>query len=344
MTQVRLKPSVLLAPYRSAALLFSTLTLAACGSSGGGGIATYLPPVPTPSPTPIPSATPSPAPPSFQPQVAEIFAEPLYNAELAVAGEGWQHEYVPNAAGSANVRDADGFTVSYDQARGVYLVTAPVAGTGTLFQISDGGVDEPERSFAGILADNAASATNQPGSMRVYAANRPGSRYSYVSYAYLYADAQGTGGQRTIAYGAFGIAQPTRSGEVPTTGTAQYSGNLLGMFAGDAGATWVEGTSKFNFDFGLARLTGDLTVSMQCMMGCAYEEVIYRIADTQFARGGTTFSGILTATGAPSDGSFSGLFAGPGAVELMSQFELPFFNPEYQQWMTAGGVILGKRD
>jgi hypothetical protein len=38
------------------------------------------------------------------------------------------------------------------------------------------------------------------------------------------------------------------------------------------------------------------------------------------------------------------VFAGPGAVEMLSQFQLPFFNPEFQRWMEAGGVIIGKRD
>lgn len=315
--------------------------LAACG--GGGGIASAPTPVAAPAPSPTPPPTPLP-PPAFAPQVAKIFSEPLYNPSLAVAGKGWQHEYAPNVAGTHNLRDADSFSVSYDQATGTYQVSAPVAGSGTLYRISDYDLDPVGANFAAVVADSAGAASGVPGTMRVWASDQADSKYSYVSYAWLYADAPAGANLTTLAYGAFGIAQPTRAGEVPITGSARYSGHLFGQFAGDAGATWLSGTARFDFDFAQASLTGELKVTMPCMMGCLYDDVVYALADTRFARGDTNFSGNLTTAGAPSAGSFSGLFAGPAAAELMSQFQLPYFNPEYQRWMPAGGVILGKRD
>ena len=35
---------------------------------------------------------------------------------------------------------------------------------------------------------------------------------------------------------------------------------------------------------------------------------------------------------------------GPAAGELAAQFRMPFFNPEYQRWLDAGGAIAAKRD
>jgi hypothetical protein len=286
------------------------------------------------------------------PQVAKIFSEPLYNSSFAVAGKGWQFEFVPNVNGSSpnpnqvrSVRDADNVTIRYDQGTGSYHVSMPVTGSGTLYRVGDYNPDLTGSSFVAVPANSIAAATGISATMSVIASDRPNSRYSYVSFVNLYAEAAAAGAnQRTLAYGVFGIAQPTRAGEVPTTGSARYSGDLLGHFAGDAGATWLVGTAQFDFDFARATLAGELKVNMECMMGCFYGNVVYTMNDTRFVRGDASFSGNLTTTGAPLAGTFSGVFAGPAAAELMSQFQLPFFHPDYRQWLQAGGVILGKRD
>lgn len=324
------------------------LSLSACGG-GGDGVAST--PVPTPAPSPPPSATPSPtptpAPPPFQAVPATIFPEPLYNPQLAVAGKGWQHDYVPNQGGASNLRDADNFSISYDSASKTYQVTVPVAGSGTIMRTGDymtypfngstlpGFHAEPSNKNPTTYCCNALSLS---------APDRTQSRYSYVSFADFYAPAPAEQNRDTIAYGTFAIAQPTRAGEVPVAGTARYTGHAFGHFAGDSGATWIEGISRFDFDFARAALSGEIIFSMRCMMGCLYPETSYTLTNTRFAQGATTFSGSLTTQGAPSAGSFSGLFAGPSAAEMMAKFEMPYFNPEYQKWMPAGGAIAGKRD
>lgn len=276
--------------------------------------------------------------------MATIFPTPLYNPALAVAGKGWQFDYVPNVAGAHDVRDADGFSASYDQASGSYRISAPVTGSGTLHRVGGLDPDMLGTSFAATVADSAAAATGAAASMRVLSADQPASRYSYTSFAYLYADAPAGQTMRTVAYGAFGIAQPTRPGDVPTTGSARYNGDVIGHFAGDAGATWLSGTARFDFDFARAALNGDMTLNVQCLMGCSYSSVSYLLADTRFTRGDTRFSGNFAMPGQSPSGSFSGLFSGPGAAELLSAFQLSFFNPVYGQTMDAGGVILGKRE
>jgi hypothetical protein len=323
----------------------SSVILSGCGGGGAGPIASAPPPVAAPAPTPAPSPAPPPAPPppAFAAVPATIFREPLYNPQLTVLGKGWQYDYRPNIGGALNLRDTDTLKVSYDAASQTYLVTAPVAGSGTLMQTR---AAESYPFPATIPADLSSSAPKNYccATLAVEAADRPQSRYSYVSLVELYAPALASAEFTTIGYGTFGIAQATSAGEVPTTGTARYSGHVLGHFAGDSGATWIDGKARFDFDFARATLTGDLKVTMQCMMGCLYDPVAYTFANTVVARGADGFSGQLNTPGAPSAGSFIGIFAGPNAAELLSAFQMPFFNGDSRQWMNAGGAIVGKRE
>lgn len=336
-------------------LASATLVLAACGGGSGGQITSVPPPVPSPSPTPTPTPSPTPTPPAFQPVAATILPEPLSNPNLVVVGKGWQHDYVPNTAGSSNLRDADSFSITYDQASKTYQVTVPVAGSGTLMRTGNYGTFpfDSASGHGGTTASPplpgfpAEPSNRNPTdycceSLSVSAADQPQSPYRHVSFVDFYAP--GPAGSNTIAYGTFAFGQPTKPGEVPLTGTARYSGDVFGHFAGDAGATWLDGKARFDFDFASALLSGDLRLGVRCMMGCTYDEITYQFANTDFARGRTTFAGQLATPGAPSLGTFSGLFAGPGAAELMAQFRLPFFNPEYQRWMDAGGAVAAKRD
>ena len=326
-----------------------TIMISGCGGSGSGGVASVPPPPPTLSSTPTPPpAPPPPTPPPFQPVPAKIFSEPLYNTDLAVAGKGWQHDYVPNTGGALNLRDADGLSITYEQSTNSYRITLPVAGSGTIMRTGEY-TTYPFSYPTGLPGFAADPSSKNPTSyccntLSIAAADQPQSRYTYVSFIDFYAPAPAGSNLDTIAYGTFAVGLPSKPGEIPVTGTATYSGNLFGHFAGDAGGTWLEGRARFDFDFGRGSLSGGLTVGMRCMMGCTYDEVSYQFAQTSFARGSTTFSGQLTTPGAPSAGTFSGLFAGAGAVELMSQFRTPFFNPEYQRWMDAGGAIAAKRD
>lgn len=326
-----------------------TMMTSACGGSGGGGVASAPPPLPSLSTTPTPPPSPPAPPPTpFKPVAATIFSEPLYNADLAVAGKGWQHDYVPNTGDALNLRDADGLSITYDQSTSSYRITVPVSGAGTIMRTEEY-TTYPFSFPTGLPGFHADPSSKNPttyccNALSIMAADQPQSRYSYVSLVDFYAPASAGTNLDTIAYGTFAVGQPSRPGEVPITGSATYSGNLFGHFAGDAGATWLEGRAGFDFDFARGLLSGGLTVGMRCLMGCAYDEVSYQFAQTNFAHGSTTFSGQLTTPGAPSAGTFSGLFAGPGAMELMSQFRMPFFNPEYQRWMDTGGAIAARRD
>lgn len=328
-------------------------SLAACGGGTGAGLVATLPPPPASAPAPTPTPTPTPAPPAFQPVAATIFQDPLYNPQLAVVGQGWQHDHVRSTAGASsegalNVRDADGLSVAYDQATQTYQIALPVAGSGTIMRTGE--YSTFPFGYSSALPAFHADPSNKNmtnyccNSLSISASDRPETVYRYVSFVDFFAPASAGPTLDTVAYGTFAVGQPTKAGEVPLSGIARFAGSVFGHFGGDAGATWIDGSSRFDFDFAKATLTGDMTLTMRCFMGCSYDSVVYTLSDTRFAQGSTTFSGSLVTAGAPSQGSFSGMFAGPGAAELMSQFQLPFFNPEHQKWMTAGGAIAGKRE
>lgn len=255
---------------------------------------------------------------------------------------------VLNTGGVLNLRDADAFQIAYDQESKTYLISAPVAGSGTIMRTSEYKTF-PYYIPTALPGFGADPSNKNPTeycceTLSITAADQPLSRYSYVSFVDFFATSQVGPNLDTYAYGTFAVGQPTRPDEVPTSGSATYTGELLGHFAGDAGATWLEGDARFNFNFESATLTGDLTAYLRCMMGCSPDPIGYQFTNSNFARGSTMFSGQLIASSAPSSGTFSGLFAGPGAAELMAQFRLPYFNNQYEKWMAAGGAIAAKRN
>ncbi|WP_205599488.1 HupA family protein [Sandarakinorhabdus rubra] len=301
--------------------------LAGCGGglAAGGGIAQTPPPVATPAPTPTPTPTPAPTPPAFQPVAATLFADQLYNAQLKTVGKGW------------GTPDADNFSVSYDAASKTYQVTAPIKGSGTLMQVGRLGYFQsplPGQVFSAALSTQsqfADFATISP-------AGQSGSVYSYVSFVDLYTYDASAG---IYVNGVFAVGQPTLAGQVPLSGIARYVGHAVGRFPVADG---VYGTSRFDFNFGTGALSGEISLQLFCDWGCSYPDVAtYALTNTKFSPGATGFSGNLSTPGAPSEGSFSGIFAGPGAVETMGQFQVPFLHPERKSWITAGGAFAGSR-
>ncbi|MGQ7830795.1 transferrin-binding protein-like solute binding protein [Altererythrobacter sp. Z27] len=322
-------------------LTSTSLLLASCRSEGAPPVVSVPPPSPSPTPTPTP--TPSPTPTSFQPVPARIFVEPLYNEQLDLLGKGWQFNYQIGTGEVSNQRISEDLSISYDSETATYLVTAPLAGSGTIMQNGDYRKWTFEPSFP---ADPSIKSPSSYccNSLDISAPGLSDSLYTYMSLVHLFASNALNANTNTTAYGAFVLIQPTKPGEVPITGTATYSGNLVGYFSGDAGATWLQGKSRFDFDFANATLAGDLTIAMACLMGCSYAPVVYTLTETKFTTGSINFSGSLASSGTASNGHFNGTFAGPNAVEMAAQFELPFYNPEWQKWLTASGAILGKRD
>jgi hypothetical protein len=69
----------------------------------------------------------------------------------------------------------------------------------------------------------------------------------------------------------------------------------------------------------------------------------FAFSDTVYSTGSTSFSGRFD-TDVAGLNSFSGLFTGPNAEELMGNFALPYRSPVDNQTYQAAGAFVGKKD
>jgi hypothetical protein len=105
----------------------------------------------------------------------------------------------------------------------------------------------------------------------------------------------------------------------------------------------MSGGIQLNFDFGLGSLSGNITPSI--FYYATYDD--YSLSPISFrnavySRGSTTFSGQFD-TNLPGLNSFSGLFTGPNAQELIGNFALPYQSPIDGQTYQADGGFVGAK-
>lgn len=157
-------------------------------------------------------------------------------------------------------------------------------------------------------------------------------KYDYTGFAELM-----TTGAKSYDF-AYGV--PTPAGSVPVTGSATYTAELRGS----GGSYSVGGSAEFDFDFAKGTLEGFMHPSANDPAGWGpYDLGEYDFVQTVFSVGSTTFSGKLV-HGNFADGSFSGLFTGPQAQELMGLWNLPFddiYDPGHT--VNASGEFIGKQ-
>lgn len=282
--------------------------LSACGADSGGSITSAPPPTPPPPPPPPPLSSP-----------VEILKSPATQdfATFAIGG-------------SVQIR--------FDAAAGTYEMALPGRTWDTL-------IDDPQSEpgqflFASAPIFNAGSASvatrfNHP---------EPERRYNYASFGRWYVDPASDPG---TGEGIFAFAVPTPTGGVATTGSAEYSGLITGTadFGADGGG-WgiyypapIEGDVSLRFDFAAGTLTGRMRPFIAC--DCQQIDIpVQNFTQTIFGVGSQTFSGRFDTPLAGAN-SFSGLFAGPDAQELIGQWTFPLMvgaNPH-----SATGVWIAKQ-
>lgn len=157
-------------------------------------------------------------------------------------------------------------------------------------------------------------------------------KYTYTGFLLL-TDPQGI--TTDVAYG---IATPASG--MPVTGTASYVAELSGR----GGGYGVGGTAELNFDFAAGTLGGFLHPFANDPAGWGpYDLGQYDFVNTVYSTGSQTFSGALSHEGL-ANGSFSGLFTGPNAQELMGKWSFPFVDVwEPNVTANATGVMVGKK-
>lgn len=138
---------------------------------------------------------------------------------------------------------------------------------------------------------------------------------------------------------AIGLATPASG--VPVTGGATYAGDLLGETSEnhpDGSYLGVEGSIQLSFDFGDGNLSGSITPDLHQ----GYDLGTINFRDTVFSAGATTFSGKFD-TDAAGVNSFSGLFTGPAAQELIGNFAFPYRSPIDGVTYQADGAFVAKK-
>ena len=147
-------------------------------------------------------------------------------------------------------------------------------------------------------------------------------------------------------FSAIGIA--TSPGGVPITGSATYTGTLRGGSSESHyypwEALWLTGTIRggisLAFNYGSGTLSGSISPTLY--LGQDYVLPPLNFSDTVYASGNTTFSGKF-GSGLPGQNSFSGLFTGPAAQELIGNFAFPYISPVDGTTEQAAGAFAGRK-
>ena len=300
------------------------LALTACG--GGAEMATNVIQSPPLTPTPTPSPTPTPTPGSTL-SIVDIFTPPPAGTLTAIGLE---------APGDnrANLTGA-GFSVSYDALFDRYLIAVPSMPSGYFYRRSAGDVDASW--LIGTLAT--LDRTGAHGAVEVL---KPSGAQLQLTYTTLagYNGYSDTG----VPFGWFAFGTATPVSGVPVTGTATYNALIRG--ASIERYAQVTGTAALTFDFGVGKLSGHLDPVLYDPTGLGFNDTQlgrYDFVNTVYSAGSTGFSGQLSNANVAGLGSFTGLFTGPSAEELMARWSAPYQFPGINQTQQMFGVVVGKR-
>ena len=285
-------------------LLATAFALAGCGGGGGGYVSST--PIAMPMPTPTPTPTPTPAPsPAIIPAATTSQQFAAFGATHSTSGD-----RTPRLDASEQLQ------VRYVQSSNSYEVQLPGSQT-----------------WAGISLLTSGAFPNLAGDTAYLWLREGGYQYSRL---FEWADKNST----VFGHEAVGMATPASG--VPLTGSASYSGQLLG-YTSEYQATLaddfpVDGSIDLLFNFGVGSLSGSIKPNLH--QGYATDPLNFR--DTVYSKGSTTFSGRFDTT-VPGVNSFSGLFTGPSAQELIGNFAFPYRSPVDGKTYQADGAFIGAK-
>lgn len=292
------------------------LILTACGGgSAGSGVA----------PTPAVPPPPPPSPPSSLAVPIEIFANPV------------TQEFTTLTPGGAQ----DGIRIRYNATSRTYDV---MPGDSSQWQ----GL-RPHPSYSSnpnhFFAFGPTPLEEMSFFFTFITHLDPGNEYKYSNIA-IWGDKVGAYWD-DANYTAFGMATP--AGGVPVTGSASYSGEIVGAtsyrtpdyLVGGTVATTISGSISLAFNFQSGTLSGSMHPFLYDY-GDPIDLGVVNFRDTVFAAGSTSFSGRFDTAVAGTNG-FNGVFAGPAAQEVMGRWNLPFVLPSDGKTYDAWGAFIGKR-
>jgi hypothetical protein len=144
-------------------------------------------------------------------------------------------------------------------------------------------------------------------------------------------------------YGHEALGMATQAGGVPVTGSATYAGQILGATpeTHSTDDVHIGGAIALSFDFGAGSLAGSISPILYVDF-TPYSPDVLTFSNTVYSTGSTTFSGTFT-TNLAGLNSFSGLFTGPQAQELIGKFAFPYRSPVNGQTFQADGAFVAAR-
>lgn len=286
--------------FRSA-LLATAFALTGCGG-GGDYVASTPPPPLTPSPTPTPTPTPTPAP-AIVPAATTSQQFAAVGASFPIDGD-----HTPLLGSS------DQLQVRYVASSNTYEVQIP----------------HSQNWVASTYLPNSG-----PG-LFAFQGGVGGASIWVRAGPYQYSTLLEWNDGDNVGHEAIGVATPASG--VPVTGSASYSGQILGVTteyqAKLADDLPVDGSILLSFNFGLGAFSGSIAPNLH--QGYAFAPLNF--VSTVYSTGSTTFSGKFdrSATGL---NSFSGLFTGPTAQELIGNFAFPYVSPIDSNTYQASGAF-----
>ncbi|WP_205478896.1 transferrin-binding protein-like solute binding protein [Sphingomonas arenae] len=293
---------------RLAGVTTLALSVAACGGGGGGAGLVNTPPPPPPPPPPAAA-------------VISIFADPVANEYASVGAS--------IAGPGGNLDTYDTTDVSFTPVSSASADQPRIRYTGTSYEIEMPG-DSWDKlvPYGGLSNPGPDNNYFEPDSINsnegfLVTSNSRTRGYTHVELGSWGSQAAGRWG-----YVAFGT--PTPGSDIPVTGSATFSGSIMGssdvlvpdFFYGGYVPLPVSGSIDFTFDFGRSSLSGSLSPILSTPNG-DQSLGTFAFSDTVYSAGSTTFSGRFD-TPLTGDNFFLGRFFGPDAKEAGGAWALPF--------------------
>ena len=299
-----------------AAVSALALALTACGGAGGG-VASTPPPPPTPAPPPPPPPTPA--------------IPPIPDQPIGLAVNGSFAVFSSHYEAGQTTATKNGLQFAYSAATDEYTISIPGYQPGQLVPTGGSGSVGDDGTWLDLVS-TANDVTNSDGKLSVTLAWPAHLGFKYTSI--------GSWGSVDGERGNFVYGVPTLAGDMPVTGSADYSGIIQGLTSDQYD---VFGGISLSFNFGAGTLTGAMTPEIAPIWDTVGLGT-YTFRDTVYSTGSTSFSGAFDSPGSNAPSSFQGEFTGPSGSELMGSWQAPYLDPVSGSWGSMSGVFIGAKE
>jgi len=294
------------------------LIVAACGGGGGGSSPALSPaPPPTPAPTATPAPAPTPAPPPAYTLTSALTAtSALEGPSQAFTTDSAAMTLAPSSGGTLSGQGTS--TTAGIQSLSINVTNVAGVTFSETFLASDIATSTPISGQAprALLSGSKTASDGSVRSLTILDVASGGFNYMLLGlweYASA-AVATSTSGQ------AFVVGSATRPSEIPVTGTASYSGVMVGRYA-DGAALWTATASaSATADFAnrsVAFSTANTQIANQAVTQAA--PTLNLSGTLTYPAATNNLAGTLSTTGGLT-GPSAARFYGPAAVEVGGVF------------------------